>query len=429
MVMQGKHILAVVLVCVVTPVSLAAEPLSWLECVQATEHGNAQLVAAKAAVRAAEMTAKASASGFYPQLSGVASYSRGNGAISTAGTSSTLPTSTVRDTYSVGLQATQNLFNGFHDQATVNQNDAQTRVQVATYDATTASVSALLKTAYASLLLAQRSVVLQQEIIHRREENLRIVQLRFDSGGENKGSVLLSKANLNQAEYDALQAGDNIVVQQAALARVMGVNDEAGMTLSEEIPLAPLVDAPDFNQLVLNTPDHRQALATQQAAEAGVTIARSAFLPTVALNASTGKLGNQWYPDSDHWSVGATATMPLFNGGRDYYGTSSAQASLASARATLDDTDKQVHTKLKQTYMAYREAKQKLNVDESFREAAAKRAEIARSKYNNGLMTFEDWDLIESDLIAREKAVLQSQFNLVTAEAAWQQAQGVGVLP
>ena len=73
------------------------------------------------------------------------------------------------------------------------------------------------------------------------------------------------------------------------------------------------------------------------------------------------------------------------------------------------------------------ESIEKLKVDQSFLEAALKRSEIARSKYNNGLMTFEDWDLIENDLIARETAVLQSQKDRATAEAAWQQAQGQGV--
>ncbi|MGZ3696004.1 MAG: TolC family protein, partial [Bdellovibrionota bacterium] len=67
-------------------------------------------------------------------------------------------------------------------------------------------------------------------------------------------------------------------------------------------------------------------------------------------------------------------------------------------------------------------------VDQGFRDAATVRAEIARTKYNNGLQTFEDWDTIENDLITRQKAYLQSKRARVTAEAAWEQAQGIGVL-
>ena len=36
-------------------------------------------------------------------------------------------------------------------------------------------------------------------------------------------------------------------------------------------------------------------------------------------------------------------------------------------------------------------------MDREFVEAAAVRAEIARSKYHNGLLSFEDWDIIEAE--------------------------------
>jgi len=54
-------------------------------------------------------------------------------------------------------------------------------------------------------------------------------------------------------------------------------------------------------------------------------------------------------------------------------------------------------------------------------------AEIARNKYNNGLLTFEDWDVIESDLINRQTTYLQNQRDRVISEAAWENIQGIGV--
>ena len=84
--------------------------------------------------------------------------------------------------------------------------------------------------------------------------------------------------------------------------------------------------------------------------------------------------------------------------------------------------------RLRQAHVNLVESSERLKVDESFQEAVTLRAEIARSKYNNGLTTFDDWDLIESDLINRQRAVLSSQGNRVIAEAAWEQAQGRGAL-
>ncbi|MDH3513536.1 MAG: TolC family protein, partial [Gammaproteobacteria bacterium] len=94
-----------------------------------------------------------------------------------------------------------------------------------------------------------------------------------------------------------------------------------------------------------------------------------------------------------------------------------------------DNVERQLLVRLKQAHAGYVESVEKLKVDQAFLEAAVTRAEIARSRYNNGLMSFEDWDRIENDLIQRQKTFLQSQRDRVTAEAAWEQAQGKGVIP
>ena len=72
--------------------------------------------------------------------------------------------------------------------------------------------------------------------------------------------------------------------------------------------------------------------------------------------------------------------------------------------------------------------KREEKVDQTFVEAARVRAEIGRSKYNTGLLSFEEWEIIESDLVTREKAALASQNNRVSAEATWEQSQGRGLI-
>ena len=69
-----------------------------------------------------------------------------------------------------------------------------------------------------------------------------------------------------------------------------------------------------------------------------------------------------------------------------------------------------------------------MKVDSAYVEAAEAREKISRQKYNNGLSTFDEWDLIESDLIKRQKSLLLSERDRVVAEAAWEQVQGKGVL-
>ena len=82
---------------------------------------------------------------------------------------------------------------------------------------------------------------------------------------------------------------------------------------------------------------------------------------------------------------------------------------------------------IKQAYFDYIESVQKEKIDESFRRAAILRAEVARNKYKNGLLSFEAWDLVETDLISKQKEILSSERNRILKQSQWEQAQGVGV--
>ena len=398
--------------------SVATEFLSWQSCIDETIKNNSALKSAYKSLESSQYSASGAYSGFFPQVTGSLDYSKNEG-----------NTSDFQRNYSATISASETLFNGLQDKAKVNQAAAQVRVQEANLTTFKAKVSFDLKSAYAGLLFAEQSFSLQQEIIKRREDNLKLVTLRFQGGRENRGSMLLSKAYLNQANFDALQAKNNIRVAQAQLMNILGRDEDLELTVSENVPLDASTSEPNFRQLMLSTPDHVQFIAQEDVADSGITAARAGFFPTLSLNASTGKQGPDWFPQETHRTLGLTLSVPLFGGGKDYYATKSAVALFDVARSTRENGDRQTLAKLKQTYTVYIEAIEKLKVDESFKVAALKRAEIARSKYNNGLMTFEDWDLIENDLIVRERTVLQSQQDLTTAEAAWQQAQGKGVIP
>jgi outer membrane protein TolC len=398
----------------------AAPPaaLVWEAGVEEAAAVNPELRAARADLEAAGHSARAVHSGNLPRLSGGAGYSDSSGSAAANGA-----------TYSTSLSLSQNLFSGFQDSARIEQGKAALAVAEANLAAAKARLSQELKSAFAGLQFAQDNVTLTGKIVQRLEENLRLVELRFEGGRENKGSLLLTRATLSQARYENLQARQALASAQAQLARVLGRAEPAGLQVIGGVPVTPPPEAPDFAQLVPRIPELMQARAQERSAAADVTLARSGFYPSVDLTGSMAREGENWAPDEDRRTLGLNLSIPLFSGGRDYYSTKSAAATLEAVSSNRDDVERQLLVRLKQTHAGYVESVQKLEVDRAFLEAAVLRAEIARSRYNNGLMSFEDWDRIENDLIQRQKAFLQSQRDRVTAEAAWEQAQGKGVIP
>jgi outer membrane protein TolC len=409
----------------------ATEALTWKACLAEVAKNNAELRAASENLHSTEAAKKAALSGFLPQVNGSLGYSYGTGTSSGSGAqlAASSPNGSADGSYTASLSASQNLFSGFQDSGKVDQAAANQRVSAAQLDVTKAKVASDLKSAYAGVLFSQRSISLQRDVSRRREENLRLVELRFQSGGENKGSVLLSRAYLAQAKYDELQSKNNIRVSRLQLARILGRDGDFDFEVVDDMPLETLPLNPDLKKLAVMTPEHVVAVGQEEAAVAAVTIARAGFYPSFSLSATASRLGKEWFPQTERWSIGAAISIPIFTGGKDYYGTQGAIATRTSAEASRMNVGRQLLVKLEQTYSGYLEASEKLKVDESFREAALKRAEIARGKYNNGLMSFDDWDVIENDLIVRERAVLQSQKDRAAAEAAWAQALGKGVTP
>ena len=293
-----------------------------------------------------------------------------------------------------------------------------------------AKISSDLKSAFESVAYARDYAKLSAQILKRREENLRLVQLRFESGRENKGSVLLSEANQEQARYDNLQAQNAARTSAVALAKILAIDGDgtAAIEVVGNVPISEPPAQPDFKTLVLTTPDYLQAIEQAKSLEEARRIARSSFYPSLDLTSSLGKRGANFFPnDQDTRSVGITLSIPVFSGGRDYNSYRAAVANAAAADYTRDNTLRDVRRKLELAWAAYLESVAKLRADESFRKAAVVRSDIGRTKYNNGLLTFDDWDIIENDLISRQKTVLQTRRDRATAEGAWEQAQGKGV--
>jgi outer membrane protein TolC len=142
-----------------------------------------------------------------------------------------------------------------------------------------------------------------------------------------------------------------------------------------------------------------------------------------------GKLGNSFPPDNNRWSVGITISFPFFPGTSTIYGTKSADALRDQAELNTASTDNKLIAALQQAYNNLQDAIANLRVAEEFARAAKARSTIATEKYNTGLMSFEDWTVIETDQVNRDQTLLLNSRNAMQAEASWENALGKGAIP
>ena len=397
---------------------------SWQTCVDMAVQNNADILAGAENLKATKYQEGARRANFFPEVTLDMGGSRFDQSID--GTTPTAPL----ESYSVGATATQNLFAGFRDYANVKQAKANTAAVNANLRIIKARISFELKSSYQGLLYAKEFSKLTQDIIRRRSDNLRLVELRYENGRENKGSLLLSRANFSQSQLDDLQARNAQLSSRANLARAIGIDETDNFDIQDEIPSRLPPDRGNMHDLAMQTPEHVQAVAQYEAADYGLMSTRSTFFPTFDIRANVSRFDTHIYPDrQDNWSLGFTVSYPLFRGFRDISNIRTASHNASQAFVNRVSVDRSLLSRVTTVYNQFVEANARFEVNKSFREATQVRAEIARNKYNNGLLTFEDWDIIEADLINRQINYLVSLRDKAIAEAAWEQALGQGVIP
>jgi NodT family efflux transporter outer membrane factor (OMF) lipoprotein len=202
------------------------------------------------------------------------------------------------------------------------RDSAQFSLQASEFDQATVELTLLsgVASGYAQALSLQEQSRIAELNLANAQSVLKLVQTRFDSG---------SATALELAQQKSLVAAQQrqlpLVRQQAeeariSLATLLGRPVQALSLGQEHFDQLtwPAIDAGVPSQLLSRRPDIARAEAQLAAAEADVTVARAAMLPTVTLTAEIGS-GADRANDilrSPFYNLTAGLLAPVFNNGR-----------------------------------------------------------------------------------------------------------------
>lgn len=400
----------------------SAGPLTLEDCLREMEQNNPDLYAARESVNVARANLLQSYSPFLPQISARASASRNNQELDTGYQATT--------SYSAGLNASQNLFNGFRDVAVLNQSRARFDQAEVNLQRVKANLCSDVREAFAELLYAQDALLLDEKIVLRRKENYSLVDMRFEAGSEDKGSLLRSQAFYNQSLLDVAESKRRIRVAQRRLNKAIGRPDNMDVSVTGKWERAEIPARPVMSELIKATPEYRLAEIQCVIAREQVRIARSGFLPTWDVSANYGLSDDDSIiPRNESWSVGTGIGLNIFDGGQTYFALRSARASLRNFEAQLAGEANALLLSLESLFSAWQNASERVRLQVELLSAAETRMEIAQIKYSNGLMSFQDWDTIGNELITNQKTMLERERATFSAHALWDKALGVSLIP
>jgi len=387
---------------------------SWEDCVKEAKEKHPDLRSSLDVVRQAEAIKSVTGSDRLPQVT--SDLDIGTGKQDPVGRS---------DFYSYGVTATQLLFDGFKVSYDVRSASEGVRSAEYDYKVTSSDVRFRLKTAFVQLMKAQELVKITEEIVKRRKQNADLVRLRYEAGREHKGSLLTAEANLAQAEFERAQSLRTIRVAQRTLMKEMGREEFAEVAAVGDFEVrSETIERPVMEELAESNPIVLERKARKEAARYDLKSAKVDFFPVIEANAHVGRTDDTWPPDRDEWSAGISLSFPLFEGGRRIAEVSRTTAALDQAEADERSSRDNVIVSLEETWTGYTDAVGSALVQLKFLEAGRERATIARAQYGSGLISFDNWTIIEDDLVRSEKTYLEAKAGALIARAAWLHAQG-----
>ena len=387
---------------------------SWRDCVEEANKNHPDIVSARERINQSGAIEDSAASPLSPQVGldvGITPLGE-----SSSGTS---------EHYSYGLSGSQLLYDGSKTTNQVNEARQNSASSQFSYLVTSSNVRLRLHNAFVDLLKEQELLKITSDIAVRRHDSLELIRLRYEAGREHKGALLTAEANLAQAEADVLQARRSIDLAQGRLNKELGrtqfvpVQIEGNFEVSDTQP-----EQPDFGQLAVTTPFLLELTARKEGAAYSLLSAKADNLPKVFAKADIGRSESTWPPGNSSWSAGVTVFLPLFDGGSRRALVKQSESLLAQALADERSGRDSVILTLHETWVRLQDAMANVDVQRKFLESAVARARISEAQYSNGLISFDNWIIIEDTLVRAEKNFLEAQVSALIAGADWVQAKG-----
>ncbi len=257
--------------------------------------------------------------------------------------------------------------------------------------------------AYYEQVLAKAVLDVARETVQIAEANVKQIRSRYQAGTTVKSDVLQAEVRLASLREEAIRADQVVRVTTIALRHAIGLDDEVDATES----LAPRGrDEPSLDRAVqtaLETrPDYRALQAEAQKADVGIQLAKSAYFPT--LNLQAGYQLNNTAPFSpngaNNYSALGILTFNLFNGLGDSAQVGKARAHQDRARELLEAKRREIEVEVVEASYGLAAARERIAVSESAIAQAEENLRIVRNRYNAGIVSV--LDLLTAELVLNQ---------------------------
>ncbi len=283
-----------------------------------------------------------------------------------------------------------------------------------------AGTELVAQAAFFDELRAQELVAVAKARVGRAREALDAAQRRFSVGSATRSDVLRGELELNTAQQSLLTEQTHQNTASFALGRLVGVDGPVVARVDGPVePKRLTIEGPALvAEIVSSAPVVLAAEGSASASDAGVTAARSRYLPSVQLSTGYGWNNNGFATalGATNWSVGLNLSYPIFDGFVRDEAVERARVQDYVANTQLSDTRRRVRSEAERALGQVKLASQRIALAEKAVEVGAEDLRVQQERYGLGVSTI-------LDLLQSQTSLVEVETNLVTARFDYQLAR------
>jgi outer membrane protein TolC len=208
--------------------------------------------------------------------------------------------------------------------------------------------------AYLQVLAAQARVEAEQVEVDTANALYMQTSEQFNFGKAAQLDVNRSQVEELTEQQRLLTLKDDAAKQKINLARLIGLPANANYALTDQIPYAaaPAIEVEDaLKKALAQRADLKVAQAQIQAAQRALAAAKDERYPSAAVSGDYGAIGSTLPQAHGTFTIVATLSVPIWQGGRAAGDIEQATAALNQRQAELDDLKGQIESDVRNAYL------------------------------------------------------------------------------
>ncbi len=325
------------------------------------------------------------------------------------------------DSYSAGLSGQITVFDGGRRFAEMREARAGVTAATASLADQRWAVKLQTEQLFYGALREEELLDAARANLRQAEESLDLTRRQAQVGAATTSDTLRTRLDWLNAEQEVLEGETALRAARMALARQVG----------EPVPVVPAAPEdldPEPLELDVETvlgmaeeqaPPFTAARAASGAAEAAVSAARSAWLPSVNLGS-----GYNWANQSaslddgtTSWSLNLSMSYPIFNGFQREVGVTRARESLEVARIREEDARLAAREEADAAYQRLRTAERAAEIAQEALQVAEEDLRVVRERYRLGVATVLDVLTSQTALDRARVSLVNARFDHILARS------------